>query len=167
MKTLKLALLTASFLLSTTAVADLDPTIEGRDDLSKFTANSGVYSRSFLTDDQDGNDYLCSLNVRVDVAVRPAEKRVLLAVYTKNDRGPAVKSAFEIKVGESSRVVLSGINGINVESMNIVVGSAIQTWDRQEFLSRNSKWGPGGTEASFIGSSKIQLGNCIYRKVNF
>lgn len=165
MKILNLSILAGALFLASAAGANTgNSAVSKRDDLSALAAGSGVYSRSYLTDSEDGNDMLCADIVRVDVDIRPTEKRVLTSTYSKNYSRTVTKTDAVTRVGDASRTMWHAINGVDVYSITIVNGRAIEEWQRQEALGRSSAWARYEKTIGFLGHSKIKIGNCTFRK---
>ena len=140
----------------------------GSDNLSGLLPGAGVYSRSMTTDVEDGNgSVLCDMNVRVDIAVNVAEKKLMYDITSIREGEILTKESQTIVVGLESLSVYNAINGITVNSVNGVKGTSIVTFERKdaEWLGIKGEWEVYKPLVSFT-SGKVKIGFCTYRRVN-
>jgi hypothetical protein len=142
--------------------------LPGSDNLSALVPGAGVYSRSMVTDVEDGNNSaLCDRDVRVDVSVNAAAKNLTYDITSVQADETLTKKSQTIKVGRDSFSVYDTINGITVNSVNAVKGTSIETLERQdvEWLGVQGEWKVSQSLVSFT-NGKVKIGYCTYRRVN-
>lgn len=142
--------------------------IPGSDNLSGLLPGAGTYSRSMVTDIEDGNgSALCDMNVRVDIKVDVAQKNLTYDITSIREGDILTKESQTVKVGRDSLSVYNAINGITVNSVNGVQGTSIVTFERKDvdWLGVKGEWEVDQPLVSFT-NGKVKIGFCTYRRVN-
>ena len=142
-------------------------TLPGKDDLSKFVAGAGAYSRSFVTDIEDDNPAgFCELTVKIDLAVNVAQKNITYVATTVGTKEELSEQSQTVKVGKDSLSYYDAMYGTRVYSVNGVNRNAVVMFERIEIssLGHKGRWKAYKTLIEFT-PGKVKIGDCTYRRI--
>ena len=135
------------------------------DDLTPFAGYSGVYSRSLVTDNEDGNGWVCSQIIRFDLRVLPAISKLQFRFHSKARPGVSAKNQDgEVIVGPRSGTIDDSTITADREYRTIIEDRTVVRQIRLRYLGYVYPWRKDADVIRFAPDGTIRVGDCKFRR---